>query len=873
MTESTDRTTDTLGDEQLDALVARLTLPQKVRLLTGADFWSLHAEPAVGLRTVVVSDGPSGVRGAVWDERDPSLNLPSATALAATWDVDVAYRYGVAMAHEARRKGVDVILGPTINLHRSPLGGRHFEAYSEDPLLTADLAEAFVRGVQDTGVGACPKHYVANDFETDRFTASVEVSDRALHELYLAPFERTVTGAGTWTVMSAYNAVAGVTMSENDLLAEPLKGTWGFDGVVISDWTAVRSLRSAAAAQDLVMPGPDGPWGDALVSAVESGEIPAAAVDDKVRRLLRLAARVGALAGVEPAVAPGPPTGTEAAAGVALAREVEQRGIVLVRNDGVLPLGRADAAEVTAAGHPVPARTTHDRVPPARIAVIGQSALRPRTQGGGSATVVPESTVSPLDGLRAALPGTAFTYATGAIVHDGVQPFALADIRHPDSGAPGARVRFLAADGSIVLEESRRATDLMWLGNAPVAARLELVTDHTPSTSGPVELGWAVIGRTTLEVDGEVVHEATLTVDATDVGAALMAPPSTTVRVDLEAGRTYRLRWSHPLTGIPSMPDGTDLPGVLGFTAGWRPWVESAETLLEEARDAARDADVAIVVVGTNEKVESEGFDRSDLRLPGRQDDLVRAVTAVNPRTVVVVNSGSPVLLPWRQDAAAVLLTWFGGQEYGHALADVLTGVVEPGGRLPTTWPAHEHDVPVLDVTPRDGVLRYDEGLHVGYRAWLRAGTEPAYPFGYGLGYTTWSYDAVRVVGPVGDASGADGTRRVEVDVTNTGARDGREVVQVYLTRPGSAVERPVRWLAGHATVTAGPGETVTARIGLRARAFEHWDGSGWSTEPGEFTVVVGRDAWSDELETTVVVEGVVQAVVEGALEGAVREP
>ena len=878
MTEDRTPRHDAAREAHLDVLLARLTLRQKVRLLTGADFWSLHPEPAVGLRALVVSDGPSGVRGAVWDERDPSLNLPSATALAATWDPDLAYRYGVAMAHEARRKGVDVILGPTINLHRSPLGGRHFEAYSEDPLLTADLAEAFVRGVQDTGVGACPKHYVANDFETDRFTASVEVSDRALHELYLAPFERTVVDAGTWTVMSAYNAVGGITMSENDLLAEPLKGAWGFDGTVISDWTAVRSLRSAAAAQDLVMPGPDGPWGDALVAAVESGEIPAATVDDKVRRLLRLAGRVGAIDGLDAAVTTAPVTGDEAAAGLALAREVETRGIVLVRNDGVLPLGRAAAVTGAAAaldgrrevddpgnrGRVTPARVTLARVAPApvapaRVAVIGQSAIRPRTQGGGSATVVPASTVSPLDGLRAALPGTTFTYATGAIVHDGVLPFSVADIRHPDSGEPGVRLRFLAEDGTVLLEETRRATDLMWLGNAPVAARLELVTDYTPAASGPVELGWAVIGSTSLEVDGTVVHEATLTVDATDVGAALMAPPSAAVRVDLEAGRAYRLRWSHPLTGIPSMPDGSDLAGVLGFTAGWRPWVESADALIDEARDAARDAEVAIVVVGTNEKVESEGFDRSHLRLPGRQDDLVRAVTAVNPRTVVVVSSGAPVLLPWRQDAAAVLLTWFGGQEYGNALADVLTGAVEPGGRLPTTWPAHEHDVPVLDVTPRDGVLRYDEGIHLGYRAWLRAGTEPAYPFGYGLGYTTWSYDALRVVTPDAGALRRGEALRLEVDVTNTGGRAGREVVQVYLTRPGSSVERPVRWLAGHAQVAAGPGETATATVEVRARAFEHWDGSGWATESGAFTLVVGRDAWSDELTVPVVADGTVR--------------
>jgi beta-glucosidase len=843
-------TAATTPDLRIADLVSRLTLAQKVRLLTGADFWSLHAEPAVGLRTVVVSDGPSGVRGAVWDERDPSLNLPSATALAATWDPEVAYRYGVAAAHEARRKGVDVVLGPTINLHRSPLGGRHFEAYSEDPLLTAELAEAFVRGVQDHGVGACPKHYVANDFETDRFTASVEVSERALRELYLAPFERAVVDGGAWTIMSAYNAVGGTTMTEHPLLSEPLKGEWGFDGVVISDWTAVRSLASAAAPQDLVMPGPDGPWGDALVAAVESGRIPVEVVDDKVHRILVLAARVAALDGFEPAVPELAEPGTAAAsrtaahgtrrptepADIALAREVETRAIVLVRNDGVLPFGTPAS--------PVP--TT--------LAVLGQSALRPRTQGGGSATVVPVSTVSPLDGLRAAFPAATITYATGALVHDGVLPFALDDVRDPESGAPGIRTRFLAADGAVVLEEIRHATDLMWLGNAPVADAFEVVTDYTAPEAGPIELGWAVVGRTVLEVDGSTVHDATLDVAAADVAAALMAPPSSTVRLDLEAGRTYRLRWYHPLTGVPSMPDGTDMVGVLGFTAGWRPVVDSADALIAEAVEAARGADVAVVVVGTNEKVESEGFDRTDLRLPGRQDELVAAVAAVNPHTVVVVTSGSPVVMPWRNDVAAVLVTWFGGQEYGHALADVLTGAAEPGGRLPTTWPATQADVPVLDVTPRDGVVRYDEGIHVGYRAWLRARTEPAYPFGFGLGYTTWSYDSVRVQDAGAHADASPHGLRVSVGVTNTGDRMGREVVQVYLSRESSAIDRPVRWLAGSAVVPADAGSTATAEIVVRGRAFQHWDEAthAWATEPGQFTLTVARNAVTTELTATV---------------------
>ncbi len=285
------------SDTKIAEALATLTLEEKVTLLTGRDFWSTWPIEKIGLRRILFSDGPSGVRGETWDERDPSLNLPSATALASSWDPDIARRYGAAAAVEARRKGVDVVLGPTINLHRSPLGGRHFEAFSEDPVLTADLAVGYVRGVQDNGVGATPKHYIANDSETDRFTVDVRVSDRALRELYLFPFEQAVRQARAWLVMSSYNSVNGTTATENDLLETPLNSEWGFDGVVVSDWTAVRSVDSAGASQDLAMPGPDGPWGDALVQAVRAGQVSEAAVDRKVARILTLASRVGALDG------------------------------------------------------------------------------------------------------------------------------------------------------------------------------------------------------------------------------------------------------------------------------------------------------------------------------------------------------------------------------------------------------------------------------------------------------------------------------------------------------------------------------------------------------------------------------------------------
>ncbi|MEY2534514.1 MAG: beta-glucosidase, partial [bacterium] len=295
------------AERRIDDALGRLDLERKVRLLTGSGFWRTHPEPAIGLRAMVLSDGPAGVRGESWDERRPSANLPSPTALAATWDEPLVERLGALLAAEARRKDVDVLLAPGVNLHRSPLGGRHFEYLSEDPVLTARIGAAYVRGVQEAGVAATVKHYVANESETDRMTVDVRVDERTLREVYLAPFEAIWRAAAPWAVMAAYNRVNGVTMTESPLLADPLKEEWGFDGVVMSDWTATRSTEaSARAALDLVMPGPDGPWGDALVAAVRAGHVPEAAIDDKVRRLLRLAARVGALDGTPPAAAPPP---------------------------------------------------------------------------------------------------------------------------------------------------------------------------------------------------------------------------------------------------------------------------------------------------------------------------------------------------------------------------------------------------------------------------------------------------------------------------------------------------------------------------------------------------------------------------------------
>jgi len=823
--------TDGETQQRLTELLARLTLDEKVQLLTGRDFWTTWPMEKIGLRRILVSDGPSGVRGEVWDERSPSLNLPSATSLSSSWDTGIAARYGAASAVEARRKGVDVVLGPTINLHRSPLGGRHFEAFSEDPVLTAELAAAYVDGVQKNGVGATPKHYIANDYETDRFTANTVVSERALRELYLLAFEKAIVDSHAWLVMSSYNAVNGPTVTENDLLETPLNSEWGFDGVVISDWTAVRSVESAKYSQDLVMPGPVGPWGDALVAAVTSGAVPEEAVDRKVLRLLQLAARVGALEGFD-AVAETPGTVED---GIAFAREAAVEGSVLVRNENNELPWSADALK--------------------KVAVIGHNAVFARTQGGGSATVLPEKVVTPLEALTEVLSAgsTELVYAVGAVVQEGIAELPLDRITNPVTGEPGAHVRLLDSDGTAIFEEDRRATSLVYFGgDAPIGqmAVFEFTTTYLPEVTGTILLGFASVGVGRIFVNGELVREATSEAVGADLGAAFLSPPSVSVPVEVVEGEPVDFRVEF------TPPSHSALAGAFSITFGIEPDDSDPDGLIAAAVEAARDAEVALVVVGTNSRVESEGYDRSSLALPGRQDALVRAVAAVNPRTVVVVNSGSPVLLPWREDVAAVLFTYFGGQEYGNALTDILFGDREPGGRLPTTWPITEADVPVIDVTPVDGDVRYDEGIHIGYRAWLKAGTQPAYEFGFGLGYTRFELSDAQVAGFAEAASDSANPEAIapaelSITVTNVGERAGKHVVQVYAERADSAVDRPVRWLVGFAPVRLAAGASETVRIPVSTRALAYW-ANGWCYEAGDFTLRVGSSV-SDLPESVVV--------------------
>jgi beta-glucosidase len=788
-------------DGVVDALLDKLDLEEKVSLLAGQDFWSLPAIPRIGLRSLIMSDGPIGVRGTGWAPEDPSIALPSPTALAATWDPALARTAGRILGQESRRKGVHVLLGPTVNLQRTPLAGRHFECYSEDPLLSGEIGAGFVAGVQEHGVATTVKHLVGNDFETDRMTVDVRISERALRELYLAPFERIV-GAGGWGVMSAYNGVNGLPMASNGpLQTGVLKDEWGFDGVVVSDWRAARSTVGAAlGGLDIAMPALENPWGLALVAAVRNGAVPEAVVDDKVRRVLRLAARVGILDGVPPAVT-APPSRLD---GAAVAHEIAVRSFVLARNgEYALPL---EAAGLT------------------RVAVIGALAQDARILGGGSAQVTPPYAISPLEGLGRTLSGVDVAYAIGA----DPRPFL------PAARGPEWSDMTVTVTGSTTFAFGVESAAVRWIGDLPGAippeavTGLELRATFTPDVGGEHTFAVSGFGTFDLTVGGHRRYVGALHPADTGRAELLLSPREHRAVVALAAGV--------PVQVVVKQTIKPGLAHTVSATLGHRPPGPDAEGMIAQAAELAAESDVAIVVVGTTEQVESEGFDRTSLSLPGRQDELVVRVAAANPRTVVVVNAGSPVLLPWADDVAAVLLTWFPGQEGGAALADVLLGVAEPGGRLPTTWPRREQDCPVLDITPRDGVVSYDEGVFMGYRGWRGP---PLYAFGHGLGYTTWQYETLAV----------SATEAV-VTLTNTGARAGREVVQLYVGPTGEdpfgagpagiAPERPAQWLAGFANVDAHPDETVTVRIPLSERTFQIWD-DGWHTVPGRYAVTAAH--------------------------------
>jgi beta-glucosidase len=821
----------------VDAVLRRLSVGEKCRLTSGTDTWHAAGVEAAGVPPLKVTDGPNGARGATFGQVT-SACFPCGTALGATWDPALVEEVGAAIGREARRKGAQVLLAPTVNIQRHPLAGRNFECPSEDPCLTAAYAAAYVTGVQSEGVAATVKHFVCNDSEFERMTISSEVGERALREIYLPPFEAAVR-AGSWALMSAYNRVNGVYAAEHPLLRDLLKGQWGFDGLVMSDWWGTHSTEaSALAGLDLEMPGPRIYLSDRLETAVASGAVPEDALDEMVRRRLRLAVRVGSL---DSSVAAGASAVDEQAVDDpddrALIRRAAASAMVLLANgSGVLPLPSDGAGEAGS------------------VAVVGPFADTLAVQGGGSARVEPHHQVSVLAALSERLTGRV-VFERGCGSHRGMPTLECgppaADPGAAADGVPegrGALLEYFTGDelaGAPVWRERRGRLELTWLGDPAPAAMtgpfsVRVRGTLVPDESGTHTFGLTSAGRSRLRVDGELVVDNWT---AQTPGSSFRGLGSTRVTGDvfLEAGRPAQIE--------VEFASPTELV-VSGVTVGCRR--PTSDDLLDRAVAAAAAAETAVVVVGTGHEWETEGRDRESMALPSKQDELVARVAAANARTVVVLMTAGPVTMPWADDVAAIVQAWFPGQEGGDAVADVLLGAVDPGGRLPVTVPFAQSDCPADLTYPGEaGSVSYGEGVFVGYRGYRRRGVAPRFCFGHGLSYASFSYGPVRVEPAV---VRQDDDVVVRVAVTNAGERPGSEVVQVYVSDDEHTLLRPDRELKGFVKVSLAPGQQREVSVVLGPRAFAAWDPRVHDgvAEPGSFTVLVGSSSEDIRGETTV---------------------
>ena len=817
---------------RLTELVDRLSLAEKVHLLTGETAFTLPGNERIGLAALAFSDGPTGVRGLTFVGGDAVALFPSATLIAGAFDDGIAEEVGRMLAEEAQRQHIHVVLGPTINLHRTPLGGRLFEAYSEDPYLTGRTAAAYVRGMQERGTAACLKHLVANESETLRNFMDSRVPETALRELYLLPFEMAVQDAGAWSMMAAYNDVNGVAATEHDHVQNGIvKGEWAWDGLIMSDWFATkRTAASASGGLDLVMPGPGGPWGERLVTAVRAGEVAEETIDDHVLRLLRLAERVG---GLTPPGRQSRPWAQDLPAVDSPQRKeqlrrIAVRGMTVVANDGVLPLAvEGDAGQ--------------------DVALIGRHAIDTVDMGGGSAVVNPPYLSTIAEGL-AALLGDRVRVADGPAVRTRPVPADPAFLTDPATGTPGMQVVLLGADGTELTRYHSDSPAISLdghddLGEVPATA---VLTTILANDAGPVRLGAVGAGRWDLVAEGQELS-AELRLEGQDPGEAMLRPPAFAETVELPAAATLTatvapapVDWREVLLGDPGLGLAEESHLLQMTTAGKTALVAAPaprpdDDLLAAAEAAAAAAGTAVVVVGLTEEQETEAADKTTLVLPGRQDELVRRVATAAERTVVVVNAATPVLMPWLDQVDAVLVAGLPGQEGGHAVAAALTGALEPTGRLVTSWPAADGAAPAWGVVPDgDRALSYDDGTFIGHRGY-HAGHAPAplFWFGHGLGYGTWEYGTVR-------ARAGEGGPVVDVELTNTSSRASRETVQVYLDPAED--DQPIR-LIGYQGVDVPSGATAAVRVRCDDRLLRRWDDAAgtWAPLAGGGELVLAR--------------------------------
>ncbi|MFT4597173.1 MAG: beta-glucosidase [Paracrocinitomix sp.] len=765
--------------------IANLTLESKAAITAGYDIWTVPGIESLGIPPLRMTDGPNGARGAKntlgsGDVR--AVCVPTGTALAASFDEELLGRIGDLLGRETRQKRARVLLAPTINLIRSPLYGRTFETYGEDPWLSGKLAAAFVSGVQAQGVATTPKHLIGNEAEYQRTTINSVIDERTLREVYLLPFEFAIRHGNALGVMTSYNRVNGTYCSEDStLLNGILRDEWGFEGFVVSDWFAAGTTVGALeGGLDVQMPGPDRFFGAPVAKAITNGEVDEAHLDAIVDRRIHVHRVLDAWDNDVDE----PERSVEHLPDRQLAHEAAVAAMVLLENDGMLPVDPSVSS----------------------IAVIGPNAVTAHIMGGGSSQLPAHRRIPPADMFRERF-GDRVTVEQGCIIDKNAPPV------RPDAGFDVDIHLSNNWSGPAAVQLQQKSGRTFYFGAPHAAVGTESFTARmtgtvTPTITGEHTFSLIQVGPARVIIDGQVIIDG---IDATPArGEAFFGLGS----VEMQA--TVALTAGTPVEVVIEFVGGAG-NGIKGLIVGHKP--PPPTDLIERAVAAAGAAEVAIVIVGTSNEWETEGNDRASMDLPGDQVELIRAVSAANPQTCVVVNAGSPVDLSWTDQPAATVFGWLGGQEMASALVDVLFGDAEPGGRLPVTMPLTIEHTPSYGTFPGESNNSiYTEGTLVGYRWYDTRKLAVQYPFGYGQSYTTfeWSEPSITSTGPA--------SCRVGLTVTNTGDRAGSDVVQLYVSPPPSKFTRPKNQLAGVAKVHLGAGESQQVTIDLSPRSFALWD-------------------------------------------------
>ena len=806
----------------IDKLIEDLTLEEKIILLSGFNSWYTNKIDRLDIPSIKMSDGPNGVRGDS-NSGKSSACFPCAISIGSTWDMDLINELGIALGEEAKIKDVDVLLGPTINIHRHPLGGRHFESFSEDPFLSGKIATEYVKGVQSQNVAACLKHFIGNDTEFERHLVSSNIDERSLREIYLLPFEMGVKDGNAQVVMSAYNKLNNIYCSSHkELLIDILKDEWGFDGYVVSDWGAALEVEeNATGGLDLEMPGPARNWGENLLALVKEGKVKESLINDKVRRILNVAKFSKRFE--NPGIKPEESHDTQPRRD--LLRKSAADGMVLLKNNDLLPL-KSDLK---------------------KLAIIGPNAKEAQIIGGGSASLKPHYQIHPLAAFQDRLgDNIKISYAKGCHTHKFLPKIDENLMEKELNSDEGFLVEYFQGsefDKNLLAKEYLKGSKF-WVFEGfakDVISQLErpdisvrFSCNYTPDISGQHEFEIFGIGQSRLFINGEELIDNWT---ETSPGEAFFSFSSDSRKgsVEFKEGETYLIEVKYKFEGnFPAIYIGCQPPDKVN--------------LFDEAINAANESDQVVLIVGTNSDWETEGNDRSDFNLPANQNHLIEEVLKANPNTIVVLNTGSPVKMPWVDKADAIIQTWFAGQEFGNALVDLMTGAINPSGKLPTSFPINLEDTPAYKCYPgKDLQMEYEEKLLVGYKWYDKQNIKTLFPFGYGLSYTKFTYSNLKIQQDKDDIL-------CTFNVQNSGNCSGAETAQCYVAYKGATEEEPLKTLQGFDKTFLAPDEDSQIQISLNRRNFSYWntDKKEWEVKPGSYEIMIGSSAEDIHLQSEI---------------------